>query len=89
MGVEETLENGRNTKLKQISSSVSAPTLPKFFSETTVQPHEGKFVAVKDLCCCHAPNLRGHSELLGNSRAAFPPEHAGSFLVTLRSVHGS
>lgn len=82
MGVEENLENGRNTKLKQISSSVPAPTLPNFFSGTSVQPREGKFVAVKDLCCCHAPDPRGHSKLLGNSRAAFPPEHAGSFLVT-------
>lgn len=30
MGVEENLENWRNTKLKQISSSVPAPTLPQF-----------------------------------------------------------
>lgn len=82
MGVEENLENERNTKLKQISSFVPAPILPQFFSGTMVQTHEGKFVAVKDLCCCHAPDLRGPSKLLGNSRATFPPEHAGSFLVT-------
>lgn len=57
------------------------PLLPSFFSGTMVQAHEGKFVAVKDLCCCPAPDLRAQFKLSGNSRAAFAPERAGSFPV--------
>lgn len=58
------------------------PLFPNSFLGPWSKPHEGKFVAVKDLCCCHAPDPRGRSKLLGNIRAAFPPEHVGSFLVT-------